>query len=63
MTEQRASEIERLVFYRYVDNIKRELSRAGDCEVAFDIGAEMGYIHRTLREELDKEIDDKEQSE
>lgn len=60
MTEQRKDEIERKVFYRYIDSIMRTLERSEDIHLAFQIGMEMGYLHRSLSEELSKEIEPQE---
>ena len=57
MTEQRKDEIERKVFYRYMDSIMQTLERCKDTHLAFQIGMEMGYLHRSLSEELSKEVE------
>lgn len=56
MTEQRKDEIERKVFYRHIDNIMRMLEQCEDTHIIFQMGMEMGYLHRSLSEELSKEI-------
>ena len=57
MTEQRKDEIERKVFYRHIESIMRTLEQCEDTHIVFEIGMEMGYLHRSLSEELDKEIE------
>lgn len=57
MTEQRKDEIERKVFYRHIESIMQRLERCEDTEVVFLMGMEMGYLHRSLSEELSKEIE------
>lgn len=56
MTEQRKSEIERKVFYRHIESIMRTLERCEDTHIIFQMGMEMRYLHRSLSEELDKEV-------
>lgn len=56
MTEQRKDEIERKAFYRHVESIMRILERCEDTHLVFQMGMEMGYLHRSLAEELSKEI-------
>ena len=60
MTEQRKDEIERKVFYRHIDSIMRRLERCEDTHIVFLLGMEMGYLHRSLSEELSKEIEPQE---
>ena len=60
MTEQRKDEIERKVFYRHIESIMRTLERCEDTHLAFQIGMEMGYLHRSLSEELSKEVEPQE---
>ena len=60
MTEQRKGEIERKVFYRHIESIMRTLELCEDTNLVFQIGMEMGYLHRSLSEELSKEIDPQE---
>lgn len=57
MTEQRKDEIERKVFYRHIESIMRTLEQCEDTHIVFEIGMEMGYLHKSLSEELDKEIE------
>lgn len=57
MTEQRKDEIERKVFYRHIESIMRTLERCEDTHIVFQLGMEMGYMHRSLSEELSKEIE------
>lgn len=59
MTQQRADEIERKVFYRHIESIMRTLERCEDTHLVFQIGMEMGYLHRSLSAELGKEIESK----
>lgn len=60
MTEQRKDEIERKVFYRHIDSIMRALERCEDTHIIFRMGMEMGYMYRSLSEELSKEIEPQE---
>lgn len=60
MTEQRKDEIERKVFYRHIESIMRTLERCEDTHIVFQMGMEMGYLHRSLSEELSKEVDSQE---
>lgn len=60
MTEQRKNEIERKVFYRHVESIMRRLELCEDTHLVFLLGMEMGYLHRSLSEELSKEIEPQE---
>lgn len=62
MTEKRKDEIERKVFYRRVESIMRMLERCEDTHTVFQLGMEMGYLHRSLSEELSKEIEPQERS-
>lgn len=57
MTKQRKDEIERKVFYRHIESIMRTLEFCEDTHLVFRMGMEMGYLHRSLSEELSKEID------
>ena len=63
MTEQRKGEIERKVFYRHIESIMRTLELCEDTHIIFRIGMEMGYLRRSLSEELSKEIDPQESEE
>ena len=66
MTGQRKDEIIRKVFYRHIESINRMLEQCEDTHIIFQMGMEMGYLHRSLSEELSKEIKpqaDKEQEE
>lgn len=56
MTEQRKSEIERKVFYQHIESIMQTLEQCEDTHIIFQMGMEMGYLHRSLSEELDKEV-------
>ena len=57
MIEQRKDEIERKVFYRHIESIMRTLEQCEDTNIIFLMGMEMGRLHRSLSEELSKEID------
>lgn len=57
MTEQRKDEIERKVFYRHIESIMRTLEQCEDTHIVFQMGVEMGYLHRSLSVELSKEVD------
>lgn len=57
MTEERKKEIERKVFYRHIDPIMRTLEECEDTHIIFQIGMDLGYLHRSLMEELDKEVE------
>lgn len=63
MTERRAEEIERKVFYRHIEPIMRILEQCEDTHIVFQIGMEMGRLHRSLSEELSKEIEPQEREE
>ena len=60
MTEQRKNEIERKVFYRHIESIMRTLEPCEDTHLVFQLGMEMGYLHRSLSEELSKEVEPQE---
>ena len=60
MTKQRAEEIERKVFYRYLDQLERDLEKGGDIQVAFEVGRTLGYMQKTLRDELEAGVTDNE---
>ena len=60
MTRQRKDEIERKVFYRHIESIMRTLEQCEDTHIVFNIGMDIGYLHRSLSEELDKEVDPQE---
>ena len=60
MTEQRKNEIERKVFYRHIESILRTLKQCKDTYIVFQMGIEMGYLHRSLSEELSKEVEPQE---
>ena len=59
MTEHRAEEIERKVFYRHIESIMRTLEECENTHIIFQIGMEMGYLHKSLSEELSKEVEPK----
>ena len=63
MTQQRADEIERKVFYRHIESIMRTLEQCEDTHLVFQMGMEMGYLHRSLSEELSKEVESQESEE
>jgi hypothetical protein len=60
MTEQRKDEIERRVFDRHIESIMRTLEPCEDTHIVFQMGMEMGYMHRSLSEELSKEVEPQE---
>lgn len=63
MNNARADEIIRLTFYRHIDNILSVLGKNRDeTEVAFDIGRYIGMMHKDLEHELQKEVNENEQS-
>lgn len=49
-------------FYRRVESIMRMLEQCEDTHTVFQLGMEMGYLHRSLSEELSKEIEPQERS-
>ena len=53
MTNERAREIERKVFYKYLENIMRDL----DTDVIFNVGRHMGMMQDALNDELEKEVE------
>lgn len=55
MTQQRAKEIERTVFNKYLDTLERDLDGA-DTNVVFEVGRTLGYMQKALQDELSKEI-------
>ena len=57
MTIERAREIERMVFYKYLDNIMRDLEECEDTHVIFNVGRHMGMMQDALNDELDKEVE------
>ena len=57
MTVERAREIERKVFYKYLENIMRDLEECKDTDVILNIVSHMGMMHDALNEELDKEVE------
>lgn len=63
MTEQRKNEIERKTFYRYIESIMRTLERCEDTNIIFQLGMEMGYLHKSLSDELSKEVEPQESEE
>ena len=60
MTEQRKDEIERKTFYRHIESIMRILERCEDTHIIFQMGMEMEYLHRSLVDELNKEVEPQE---
>lgn len=56
MTQQRANEIERAVFNKYLDAIERDLERT-DTNVVFEVGRSLGYMQKALQDELSKEVE------
>ena len=63
MTECRAEEITRKVFYRHIESIMRTLEPCEDTHIIFQMGIEMGYLYRSLSEELSKEVEPQESEE
>ncbi len=57
MTIERAREIERKVFYKYLENIMRDLEECKDTDVIFNVGRHMGMMQDALNDELDKEVE------
>lgn len=55
MTQQRADEIEKAVFDKYLDDIERDLDGA-DTNVVFEVGRTLGYMQKALQDELSKEL-------
>lgn len=56
MTEARASEIERKVFYRHMEALKCELERCDDSHLVFNVGRRIGLMQKDLRQELNVEV-------
>ena len=59
MTVERENEIERTVFYRYMNNIMCDLEECENSHVTFNIGRHIGMMHFQLLDELDKERENK----
>lgn len=57
MTIERAREIERMVFYKYLDNIMRDLEECKDTHVIFNVGRHIGMMQDALNDELEKEVE------
>ena len=57
MTQQRADETERMVFYRYIERIMRELEECENSHVVFNIGRHLGMMQRDFQNELLTELD------
>ena len=57
MTYERKDEIERKVFYQHIDGIMRMLEKCEDTNVVFEMGMFIGYMHKDLIAELDKELE------
>lgn len=63
MNKARSEEIIRKTFYSNIGNLAGALSR--DCdnsEVAFDVGRYVGMMQKNLEHELEKEVNENEQS-
>ena len=61
MKKTRADEIERLTFYRYIDNLIDSLTSSCDnSEVAFDVGRYVAMMQKDLELGLAKEIKENE---
>ena len=56
MTSERASEIERIVIYRHLEDMAGRIEDSEDSKVAFWVGKYVGMIHADLKRELDKEV-------
>ena len=57
MTNERAMEIERLVIYKYIEDIMITLEDCKDTHVIFNVGRILGKMQDTLTDELSKEIE------
>ena len=59
MTQNRADEIIRLTFYKYIpimaDYMKRECE---DLKVSFEVGRIIGLMQKELEKELSKEVEE-----
>ena len=62
MNGQRKDEIIRKVFYRHIENIMRDLERCEDIHIVFQLGMDMGMMHRDLEDELSAEVESEEQA-
>ena len=61
MKKTRSDEIERLIFYRYIDNLIDSLTSSCDnSEVAFDFGRYVAMMQKDIELELAKEIKENE---
>lgn len=58
MTEQRIDEIERLVFYRHINEITYCLESCEDHNVVFNIGFVLGKMQKDFQYEMMKEVGD-----
>ena len=56
MTACRAKEIERKVFYQHIGSIMKTIIRCKDAKIVFQMGMEMGSLHKSLFDELSKEV-------
>ena len=56
MTQQRAGEIERAVFYKYLETMKKDLNEA-DTSIVFEVGRTIGFMQKSLYDELSKEVE------
>lgn len=57
MTDKRAMEIERLVIYKYIEDIMIVLGECEDTHVIFNVGRILGKMQDTLNDELSKEVE------
>lgn len=57
MTDKRAMEIERLVIYKYIEDIMIALEDCEDTHVIFNVGRILGKMQDTLNDELSKEVE------
>ena len=60
MTQERANEIERKLFYQHAESIMQIIERCKDTHLVFQIGIEMGIFYKDLSKELIKEIESSE---
>lgn len=56
MTEQRKEEIERVVFYKHIEEIMRTLEECDDSDIVFQLGMDLGRMKNDLDRELEKEL-------
>lgn len=56
MTQERANDIERIVIYKHIDNIMRDLEDCDNSNVVFNVGRRLGMLQYDLQQELKKEL-------